>query len=266
MPAVPVEGEGRAPERPAKVRQSRALALGSAAVVGAAPLMHGRASAGAAAILALAAALGLRRSRDAAALALAAASIVATLLVPAVARLTPAPLLVALGVLLLASRLRAPWLARGELGAAVVAWVTALAVASGVALVAWWKLAQPDVSDLTLASELRRAVARPALLAAALLGWSALNAMAEELFFRGALQSALTRSLGAVAGIIVQAAAFGLIHSRGFPRGWSGVALATTYGLMLGALRLRAGGLLAPWVAHVAADAVIAIILLTVAS
>jgi len=34
----------------------------------------------------------------------------------------------------------------------------------------------------------------------------------------------------------------------------SGVPLATAYGVMMGALRLRSKGLLAPWVAHVAAD------------
>jgi hypothetical protein len=117
---------------------------------------------------------------------------------------------------------------------AVVAWIVAVVVVSGVALIAWWKLARPDVSDLTLASELRHAVARPVILAAALVRWSALNAVAEEFFFRGALQCTLTQSLGPALGIVVQAAVFGLIHYRGFPRGWSGIALATIYGLMLG--------------------------------
>jgi hypothetical protein len=130
---------------------------------------------------------------------------------------------------------------------AVVAWIVAVVVVSGVALIAWWKLARPDVSDLTLASELRHAVARPVILAAALVRWSALNAVAEEFFFRGALQCTLTQSLGPALGIVVQAAVFGLIHYRGFPRGWSGIALATIYGLMLGALRRRARGLLLPW-------------------
>ena len=98
-----------------------------------------------------------------------------------------------------------------------------------------------------------------------MVGWSALNAVAEEFFFRGALQRALT-PLGAAWAIGVQAAAFGLIHYRGFPRGWSGVALATIYGLMLGLLRRRADGLFAPWLAHLAADVVIVAILLSVAT
>jgi CAAX protease family protein len=247
-------------------RFSCALALGAAIGVGAAFITHvWILNATVVVCLAVAGGVGLRRSREAAALALAAATFVAIFFVPAVARLTPAPLLLALGVLLLATQFRAPWLTRGEIGGAVVAWIAAIVVVSGVALIAWWKLARPDVSDLTLASELRDAVARPAILAAALVGWSCLNAAAEEFFFRGALQRALTQSLGPAPGIVVQAAVFGLIHYRGFPRGWSGVALATTYGLMLGALRLRARGLLAPWLAHVAADVVIAIILLALA-
>lgn len=93
----------------------------------------------------------------------------------------------------------------------------------------------------------------PVVLTAAFVAWSACNAVAEELYFRGALQHELVRGL-AGAGVAVQAVAFGAMHFHGFPRGWSGVALATAYGLMMGALRRRSGGLLAPWVAHVAAD------------
>jgi len=49
----------------------------------------------------------------------------------------------------------------------------------------------------------------------------------------------------------------GLAHIHGFPRGWLGVALATVYGLMTRVLRMRSRGLVAPLVAHVAADATI---------
>lgn len=58
--------------------------------------------------------------------------------------------------------------------------------------------------------------------------------------------------VGGVSGVLV-AMAFGLC---------GGVALAAVYGLMMGALRLRANGLLAPWLAHLGADLVIAAILL----
>jgi hypothetical protein len=42
-----------------------------------------------------------------------------------------------------------------------------------------------------------------------------------------------------------------------------GVGLATIYGLMMGVVRRRSGGLLAPWIAHVLTDVVIAGIVLT---
>ncbi len=44
------------------------------------------------------------------------------------------------------------------------------------------------------------------------------------------------------------------MHLHGFPRGWSGVVLASIYGVMMGALCRRARGLLAPWAAHLFAD------------
>jgi membrane protease YdiL (CAAX protease family) len=56
---------------------------------------------------------------------------------------------------------------------------------------------------------------------------------------------------------------FGVGHLHGFPSGWIGVGLATIYGLMLGVVRLRTGGLLAAWIAHVAADFTIACLILT---
>jgi membrane protease YdiL (CAAX protease family) len=81
-----------------------------------------------------------------------------------------------------------------------------------------------------------------------------LNAVGEECVFRGMLLDALRTSMSSTTAVVVQAMAFGLIHFRGFPSGWVGVALAAVYGLMLGALRLRAGGMLAPVLTHVFAD------------
>jgi membrane protease YdiL (CAAX protease family) len=57
--------------------------------------------------------------------------------------------------------------------------------------------------------------------------------------------------------LVLSSLSFGLAHYRGFPSGLPGVSLAFTYGLMMGVLRWRAAGLLAPWGAHVFADIVI---------
>jgi hypothetical protein len=71
---------------------------------------------------------------------------------PAVSDLTPAPVLLALCAITLASRLRAPWLTRGDFGRAVAAWGVSTVVLSGIGLIGWWSLTRPDISDLTLAS------------------------------------------------------------------------------------------------------------------
>ncbi len=64
--------------------------------------------------------------------------------------------------------------------------------------------------------------------------------------------------------MLVQAAAFGLLHLKSASRsGAVGVGLAAIYAVMLGVLRRRAGGLLAPHAAHVAADLTIFAPLLT---
>jgi len=54
--------------------------------------------------------------------------------------------------------------------------------------------------------------------------------------------------------VALQAVSYGLQHTQGFPSGPLGVTLATIYGLVLGVVRLKANGLLAPWLAHVVAD------------
>ncbi len=76
----------------------------------------------------------------------------------------------------------------------------------------------------------------------------------------------LRRIIGSSPAVLVQALAFGMLHFNGYPYGVTGVALASVYGLALGALRLRAGGLLAPWIAHVCADAVIFVLIVHAAT
>ena len=89
-----------------------------------------------------------------------------------------------------------------------------------------------------------------------------LNAAAEEAIFRGVLQQAMAETGPISLAVAVQALAFGLIHLyTGFPTGPLGMALAMLFGLILGVLRVRTGGLLAPWVAHVGTNLTMAGIL-----
>jgi uncharacterized protein len=59
---------------------------------------------------------------------------------------------------------------------------------------------------------------------------------------------------------------FGLLHLHGYPDGTVGAALAAGYGLLLGLLRPRAGGLLACRITHMVADSVIFVFILQAAA
>jgi membrane protease YdiL (CAAX protease family) len=167
-------------------------------------------------------------------------------------------LLAVTAAVLVAEHFRAPWWTRGELTRGIAWWIASSIAVSGGALVVWWLAFRPALSELTFPGWVQRLP--PVGVAAVFVAWASLNALAEESYFRGMMQHALTASLGR-AGVVVQAIAFGVFHLQGFPNGATGVALATIFGLMVGALRERARGLLAPWIAHVAADIVIVTII-----
>ncbi len=237
---------------------ARALALGSAGawivIIGARgwplPLT--------AVVLVAAGAAGMRRGkRDVAALAFATGALALFSALPFRVMMLWG-LLPVVTALLVTYRFKAPWFTRGELSRGIAAWIAVIIAISAGALVAWWAILGPDLSGLAFPSWLR--ALPPAVIAVLFIGWASVNAVAEELYFRGALQHALVETLGPV-GVLVQAAAFGVFHLHGVPSGASGVALATIYGLMMGVLRQRARGLLAPWVAHVAADIAIVLII-----
>lgn len=136
-----------------------------------------------------------------------------------------------------------------------------LAGASSIVLLAWAKLAHPD---------LRAIVAQlphlsPPLLLLGGLVFALGNALMEELVWRGAMQTALGAVFGAPwLALVLQAASFGVAHIHGFPSGGLGMALAGAWGLVIGYLRLRTNGLLIPVLTHVVADATVFAILVLV--
>lgn len=143
---------------------------------------------------------------------------------------------------------------RGHTRASDWAWAGAFVLVPALSLLAWLKLAQPELGDL---HAMIPDVSALAILGVALL-FAIFNGLVEELIFRGAMHRSLQRRGLSVAAIVaVQAVAFGLIHYNGFPRGWTGVGLATVYGAMMGALRARTDGLLLPWFAHIGVDLVV---------
>jgi len=183
-------------------------------------------------------------------------------------RLTwPLPMLLAVGFYAAVVRF-VPWLGhgveiwrRGHIDRSVVLISVAFAGSASVALGLWTHLAQPDLGDL------RALIPTHVPLVLLILGgllFSVFNAIGEEFLWRGAILDALDRTLGrGVLPVLIQAVSFGLAHYQGFPRGWSGVGLAAIYGLMMGIVRRRSDGMLAPIVAHVFADLTIVGILVT---
>ena len=127
---------------------------------------------------------------------------------------------------------------------------------SGAALAGWFFFFKPNISDIV---RLYVPDYPPWLLVIGGLLFAVLNSTVEEIAFRGIIFSALLHAAVPTGlALLLQALAFGAIHINGFPRGWVGVSLATIYGVLMGALRIRSKGLFAPWVGHIFTDLVIA--------
>ncbi len=145
----------------------------------------------------------------------------------------------------------------GRLGRFEWGVIAVVALVAAIALAGWVALLDPDLDRQ------RAMLPRWPLigLLAAGLTFSIVNAILEEYIWRGILLGWLRTFMPTSAAVGLQAASFGAAHYMGFPSGFAGSFLAAVYGVMLGALAVRAKGLLAPVVAHIAADAVIFAIL-----
>jgi len=155
---------------------------------------------------------------------------------------------------------RPSWLRVGRLDRGVWRLMFVSVFVSALALLLWFALAKPDYSALV--GTLFPRLPLP-LLFAGVVGFSLINAAIEELIYRGVLLGALDATLGVgMLPVVLQAGVFGIVHIAGFPRGLAGVGLASIYGLLMGAVRRRARGMLGPWLAHVVTDVVIGSILL----
>ncbi len=155
-----------------------------------------------------------------------------------------------------------PWWLRGTFGKEVIFLCVATTVVAGIALLGWYVFTKPDIKDL-IDSFLPKAA--PWVLIIGGILFSILNAFVEEFAFRGVLTFGLESHFGKYISLVIQAVAFGTYHINGFPRGAFGVVLAAIYGIMIGAVRLRSKGMLAPWIAHVFTDIIIVCIVMFLA-
>ncbi len=147
------------------------------------------------------------------------------------------------------------WFRAGVFDRSILLSVVSISVVSGLALIIWYAALKPDLSI-----QLRNMPEMPGwLFPIAGLAFSAGNAFMEEFAFRGIVMQSTDSIFGAgFVSVLMQAWLFGAMHFlQGFPRGLLGVAMTAAYGVMLGMVRRRSRGMLAPWAAHVFADLVI---------
>ena len=140
--------------------------------------------------------------------------------------------------------------------------VVATVIVSIAALILWTMLTQPDLRRHLALLKAIPFWAYPFVA----IGFAFLNAAMEEAVFRGIMLEALDSALGERGGSIsLQAVSFAAFHyPSGFPNGVLGFLMVLVYGVMLGLIRRRSEGMIAPWVAHVAADLTIFITLAVV--
>jgi membrane protease YdiL (CAAX protease family) len=169
------------------------------------------------------------------------------------------PLLVYGGAVLTIKPLRqtAPKLAVGRLSGGPLAAAAILAVITTGVLIGFHALFRPDMRDL--AARLPRSWFGNIVLAGVC--FSIVNAILEELIFRGVLWEAVAQEWNSSVALGVTAVLFGAGHLDGYPPGPTGAILAGIYGLLLGGLRWWTGGLGLAAACHVFADATIFCIL-----
>jgi hypothetical protein len=185
-----------------------------------------------------------------------------------ISSLWPLPTALALGIALIIGKL-APftrgafgWIKRGDWGRQQIATTAIIVAISGISLVSWYAIVKPDISDLAS----RIAHVHPVALILIGLLFSISNAICEEFVWRGMIFDAIERAFSSGTVVVfIQALSFGMAHLNGFPRGASGIVLASIYGCIMGYVRQYAKGLLAPIAAHAFADAAIYSILVSVA-
>ncbi len=153
------------------------------------------------------------------------------------------------------------WLKWGAVTPRLIAGSLVVVVLSSAALILWYRVVQPDIAAFT------RFIPQwplPLLLLGGL-GFAILNGVVEEVIFRGIVWDGIAALVPAPFVLLtVQALFFGTAHFWGVPSGVIGAVLATIYGIMLGIIRMRGGGLLMAVVTHVFADIVIFCILLDI--
>lgn len=114
-------------------------------------------------------------------------------------------------------------------------------------------LAKPQLQETGLTVPF--AAPSPVVVTVLIIVAAALNALVEELLWRGQVMSMLKRAgVPTPALVLTQAVSFGLAHLSGLPGGSAGVLGASGLAVILGALRVSRAGLLSAILAHFIVD------------
>jgi membrane protease YdiL (CAAX protease family) len=145
------------------------------------------------------------------------------------------------------------WLRFGRMSAQRISAMVGIMALTTAALVAFSAIAKPDLSSYRAALPFERF---GGVITAGVI-FTVVNAILEELVFRGVLFDAIRSQWNVWVTLIATSVLFGLGHLHGFPPGLWGACLAVGFGFAVGVLRVSTDGLALPIVAHMGADATI---------
>ncbi len=147
------------------------------------------------------------------------------------------------------------WAKVGKINIQTFGIIIGISIISVFSLAAWAKW----TDNLGIAVNMAEGVLHyPVWIVAVLLipCFALLNSLAEEIVYRGVLQTALSEGFTNCHLVIaLQATAFASLHfAAGFPNGLTGYAMTFIYGAVLGYLRKHTNGMLSPILCHIVAD------------
>ncbi len=147
------------------------------------------------------------------------------------------------------------WAKVGKINILTFGIIIGISIISVFSLAAWAK----RTDNLGIAVNMAEGVLHyPVWIVAVLLipCFALLNSLAEEIVYRGVLQTALSEGFtNCHLVIVLQATAFASLHfAAGFPNGLTGYAMTFIYGAVLGYLRKHTNGMLSPILCHIVAD------------
>ncbi|MEY8767747.1 CPBP family intramembrane glutamic endopeptidase [Francisella philomiragia] len=139
--------------------------------------------------------------------------------------------------------------------------VALVSVVASISLVVWGILTS-ELTGIGEATSQELAKLSTIVILMLILIGALLNAIVEEVVFRGIIQTELTKVFNISVTIFLQAFLFaGFHYAGGFPNGLIGFAMTFVYAFALGVMRYKVKGLLAPIITHTFADMTILIFL-----